>query len=230
MKYAICGTARSGTSLLYQFIKSTNSEKYNELKAFFNNEFIMDETEYGLAHNQNIQGADVNHTECVTKLLDYDFSIKFTVSMVWESRHLIQTLLDNDYQLILIERKNKYDQMLSLLLAEATDIWHLDKNITLDKTNLSTTGDLSIIDQFIANQIWFNQLREEFPDHVSVFYEDIVNGDFSTVTEQINLMGSNPDIQIQKIYKSIAEKEQLITNLTEVQTYYNYQALITGLS
>jgi len=136
MKYSIFTTPRSGSKLLLCIIWPYLREKFGymeNLKEISNPTFVYYDTgnSIALSYHEDRQFVEEIDKEILYKykLLkkyhDQDFFIKF---FPHDNDDEWQYILDN-YNLILLERKNKREQFLSFIISSETDIWTIYDNV-----------------------------------------------------------------------------------------------------
>jgi len=247
--FLVFGMSRTGTTLLINIIKSYATERFN-ISEYFGTQYTIIDNNITLEAKDNdisdirfrradhpssgrpplwpgrLRNNEINERiEKLKKYKDKKISIKILSSQITDT---IFNYVKNRYLIILIERRGKYDQLLSFLIAKQDDIWSVPITTVLQPT-LRFSANLNLIDKFFKAQLLYQNWKEEFLrmsiDVNIVYYEDLIGqNNYKTVIEKIGINYDNRNIiGLPKKLHSLEEKKKIIINIEEVKNYYDHQ-------
>lgn len=226
--YCVIGPMRSGTTLLFRMIRDFSNDFNSKLNdEFFNTllpNFGIEDTGTDLINNNKPYRSRDLEIDYRIKLLK-KYNCKYTVKIVADQ--LTETILNfliENYKIILIDRKNKYEQYLSLLIAEHSNVWNKGKQF---KEFLSPfEASTKIAENYFTFEKKWQEDRKIILSKTSAsmfYYEDFVN-DPVKYLELHGIRTRSFSQYYKPLFKmrSQFEKENLIINIDEInKIYYN---------
>jgi len=244
--FLVFGMQRTGTTLLIRIIKSyatRRSAGHNRISEYFGSQYTIIDNNITLegkfrdkpdCPDQLRNNEIIERIEKLKKYKDQKIPIKILSSQITDT---IFNYVKNRYLIILIERREKYDQLLSFLIAKQDDIWNVwNVPITaLLKPTPRFSANLKLIDEFFEAQLLYQKWKEEFLrmsaiDVTIVYYEDLIaKNNYKTVIEKIGINYDNRNIKnLPKKLHSFHEKKKIIINIEEVKQYYTIKIFKGG--
>jgi LPS sulfotransferase NodH len=243
--FLVFGMQRTGTTLLMQIIKNYEPKpRLARISEYFGPQYTIIDNNITLKGNspnswgrpailnkpdipnQLSNNEIIERIEKLEKYKDQKILIKILSSQITDT---IFDYVKNRYLIILIERREKYDQLLSFLIAKQDDIWNAPITALLKPTP-RFSANLKLIDEFFEAQLLYQKWKEEFLrtsaiDVTIVYYEDLIaKNNYKTVIEKIGINYDNRNIiGLPKKLHSLEEKKKIIINIEEVKNYYDHK-------
>lgn len=226
--YCIIGPMRSGTTLLFRMVRDFSIDYNSKLNdEFFNTllpQFGIEDTGLELINNSNPYRDYDQEIQYRINLLK-KYNCKYTVKIVADQ--LSSTILDfliKNYKIILIDRKNKYDQYLSLLIAEHSNVWNKGKQFKEFLSPFEASTKIAE-DYFTFEKKWQEDQKNILSktSALMLYYEDFIN-DPVKYLESHGIQTRSFSQYYKPLFKmrSQFEKEKLIINIDEIKKmYYN---------
>lgn len=227
LNYCIIGPMRSGTSFLFRMIRDFSNDYNSKLNDEYFNILLPNFgiTDNGIELINNSNSYLKPHDEILYRInLLKKYNCKYTVKIVADQlNNTILNFLLKNYKIIIIDRKNKYEQYLSLLIAEHSNIWNKGKKF--EENLIPFEASLKIANDFFRfEEKWKKDkkyiIKNSTP--IKIWYEDFIE-------DPVNYLKSKniPVRNFSKFYKplykmrNLNQKENLIINLTEIKSLYN---------
>jgi hypothetical protein len=224
--YCIIGPMRSGTSLLFRMVRDFSCDFDSKLNDEFFNVLLP---QFGIYDNGNELVNDTKpylpYSEEISYRLDLlkKYNYQYTIKIVADQ--LTDTLIDSmcqNYNIILIDRVNKYEQYLSLLIAEYSNVWNRGRVFKEDLEPFNASITIAD-DYFKFEKKWIEDKQKilNYTTPIFLSYEDFVNNPVEHLKENnINTR------EFSKFYKPLFklrskdEKEYLIKNISEIKNIF----------
>jgi len=227
--YAILGTARSGTTLLYRIIKDLSIDFDSRLKdEFFQTDlqgFTVFDSGSGLyqsdAHFEN-KNSEIQRRLKLLEKYNYKYTIKCVPHQL--TFDIIQCLITN-YNIIFCERRDRFDRYLSFLIASKSRVFN---SATPIKRNNKIMIEDALIESFFEIDAQWEVNKKNILEHTTckvIYYEDLVSNPEHEIKTKTMLNWTDCRTEhYQHLVKlnSQKEKENLIENLDYVITRFNH--------
>lgn len=225
--FLVFASSRSGTSILMRIIKTYSEERFNISEYFNINDYIIVDDNVKLksveTENNKFENVDLEIDKRIQLLEKYyhkNIPIKLLSHQITDS---IFDYVKDRYEIIIIERNDKYEQLLSWLISMHTNVWNLYHS-EIFKQPEKFTVNLNMVDLFFKKQKEYKVWKERFLENSDipiVYYEDLnADNNFKKIIENIGFNYDNRDILYppQKLYL-LSEKEKIIINVDEIKEY-----------
>ena len=226
----IFSPARTGSHLLWSIVRSYESKIFRISEYFDIKESYIIDTGIQIVSfrsNSDSQIKDKNteikkRIELLEKYKDQKIPIKITTSQINE---MVFNYVKNEYKIVTINRKNKYEQLLSWLIARHSGQW-TDRDKEKNK-KLNLTVKVQNINRFVNLHIklyesWRSKFLNEGILPTEFSYEELIS-DGDQYQNIIKKLGFKFDrrtiVDPPKKLHTLNEKEKLITNINEIKEY-----------
>ena len=223
--------ARCGSQVLMSIVRSYSPGK-SKITEYFNiRRFkVIDGGDkiisVRLAERQTINNKFNEHKKRVNLLKKYN-NKKIPIKIVGtQMSEIIFNYVKTEYTVVTINRKNKYDQLLSWIISTNTGVWHSDHRPNIYPKIIA---DVKLVDQFVKKQIelykfWRQRFLTEEIILTEFSYEELTE-DSPNFQNIINTLGFTFDdrnlIDMPQKIHTLEEKEKLIINIDEINEYIN---------
>ncbi len=201
--YFICATMRSGSSLLCNMLQKTNCA--GNPKEFLrdhlsSNSILSDEAYMNFIHQQLVTNVSTNGVTGV-KLMKWNFDALLKrirpVGQVMSDTELLEKVFPNA-KFILITRRDKLAQSISLCRAEKTRMWKKDVSEKKQKafpfpriTDFHISRNLSLIEEW--EKSWHDFFDANSIPAYTVVYEDMVSDYEACLSKVLNFLEVLPE-------------------------------------
>lgn len=219
---------RSGTTLLFRMVRDFSDDYNSKLNdEFFNtllSQFGIEDNGQELINNSRPYKSyeqEIQHRISLLKKYNCKYTLKIVADQL--NNTILDFLIEN-YKIILIDRKNKYEQYLSLLIAEHSSVWNRGKKFEEFLSPFIASTKIAE-DYFTFEKKWQEDQKIilEKTSALVFYYEDFI----INPVKHLEMQGIKTR-SFSKYYKPLFkmrnqfEKENLIINIDEIKKmYYN---------
>lgn len=219
---------RSGTTLLFRMVRDFSNDYNSKLNdEFFNTllpKFGIEDKGVELINNSKPCKPYEEEIEYRINLLK-KYDCKYTIKIVADQLNsIILDFLVKNYKIILIDRKSKYEQYLSLLIAENSNVWNKGEQFKEFLSPFVASTKIAE-DYFRFEKKWQKDQKIilENTSALMVYYEDLIDDPIKSL-EAHGIKTRSFSQYYKPLFKmrSQFEKENLIINIDEIKKmYYN---------
>tara|TARA_B100000123_G_C25739810_1_gene433268 strand:+ start:2277 stop:3080 length:804 start_codon:yes stop_codon:yes gene_type:complete len=252
IKFVILAPQRTGSNLLVSYLDHINAIRcrydimcYKSLES--NQDFIK---EFGITnfiescYHHNFDGnmkfkEEIENPNLANgfklsykDLMNYYFYDNGVLKSSLKPEDEIEEILDyfkqNNYKIILLDRKSKIEQYYSFKTAENTNKWMITDEKDLPERDESITVDMNNFDYYITNNVnWEKYAKDRLSefDTFNLLYEEFVEDIEGTVAEICEFLGVRFNLNREHLANKIPIKQRrtsivnLIENYNEVRQY-----------
>lgn len=233
MKLCLFACPRTGSSVIFRLIARYLRAKYGcqlGLTEVFNCDSThqIDDTGTEIKVVQGEDSADyereiLRRVELLKKYSHHSYPFKVMSSQINEG---IFQFIQNDYQVVCLERQNRFETVLSWVLARQSGFWSLEKDEvrpSIEKIQAQRNEYEYIRDSLLAYEEW----KVRFPKILAtLYYEDFLSTpDEVQYLEKLGwndaptVLASSYKKQVLKMFET-GEKENFIANIDELEDWF----------
>ncbi len=230
MKFIILATPRSGSTYLRSLLSSHPDitclgeifiQKNKKSAPNLYSTFVKRNLSNYLSHFFNPKITISKFLQTISASSKSAFGFKLMISQLEKQPGLLSILLNDNYKIIMLRRKNLLHQYVSLESAKKNNLWHLvqdDPEPKIPSIELHTEG---IIEGLKGFEQAYNRMQSLFEskDYIEITYEDLVGDNSQEINDNLcTFLESEPGHHLSSKFKKILPEalDQTLTNYQQI--------------